>query len=193
MIIENSFSVAAPRSEVVAYFLDAERALACVPGVTGVSKDAEHAYTATLTAKVGPIKATFAGSVTYDPGNAPETVRATGEGRDRASGTMAKVTLDASFSEPESGQTQVTTRADLAIRGRLGQFGTGVIQAIADEMIGSFARCLETSITTGAAPDPTAVGGTRGPGLIGAAARGLVRGTASKLGGRPGQDDQASR
>ena len=192
MIIENSFSIAAPRSEVVAAFLDAERTLSCVPGVTGITKESEHRYTATLTAKVGPIKANFAGSVTYDAGQAPEAIRATGEGRDRASGSVAKVTLDAAFREPEPGQTQITTRADLAIRGRLGQFGTGVVQAIADEMIASFARCLEATIT-GADPDQPAATGGSGPNLIGAAARGLVRGSAAKLSGRRPEDDQQSR
>ena len=191
MIIENSFAIDASRSEVVAAFLDAERTLSCVPGVTGVTKEAEHRYTATLTAKVGPIKANFAGRVTYDAGQAPEAIRATGEGRDRASGSVAKVTLDAVFREPEPGQTQITTRADLAIRGRLGQFGTGVVQAIADEMIASFARCLESTIT-GAAPDQHAASGVSGPGLIGAAARGLVRGSAAKLTGRS-EDDQQSQ
>jgi carbon monoxide dehydrogenase subunit G len=189
MIIENSFAIAAPRSDVVAFFLDAERTLACVPGVTGVTKEGEHRYTATLTAKVGPIKASFAGSVAYDAGQAPEAIRAIGEGRDRASGSVAKVTLDAAFREPEPGQTQVTTRADLAIRGRLGQFGTGVVQAIADEMIASFARCLEATIA-GATPDHQAATGVSGPSLIGAAARGLARGSAAKLSGRRTEDDQ---
>jgi carbon monoxide dehydrogenase subunit G len=64
MIIENSFAVAAPRDTVVAYFLDAEQALRCVPGVEGITKDGERTYTATLGAKVGPIKASFAGTVT---------------------------------------------------------------------------------------------------------------------------------
>jgi hypothetical protein len=190
MIIENRFTVTAPRSEVVAYFLDAERALACVPGVSEVTKEGEHAYTASLTAKVGPIKATFTGSVTYDPGGAPEMIRATGEGRDRASGSLAKVTLDASFTEPEPDQTRVTTRADLAIRGRLGQFGTGVAQAIADEMITAFARCLETSIT-GATPEQ-ATDAAGSPSLIGAAARALVRGPAAKLTGRQPDEDKTS-
>ncbi len=192
MIIENSFSIAAPRSEVVAAFLDAERTLSCVPGVTGVTKESEHRYTATLTAKVGPIKANFAGSVTYDAGQAPEAIRATGEGRDRASGSVAKVMLDAAFREPEPGQTHITTRADLAIRGRLGQFGTGVVQAIADEMIRSFAGCLEATIT-GGAPDQHAATGVPQSSLIGAAARGLVRGSAPKLTGRRSEDDQQSR
>jgi carbon monoxide dehydrogenase subunit G len=192
MIIENSFSIAAPRSEVVAAFLDAERTLSCVPGVTGVTKEGEHRYTATLTAKVGPIKANFAGSVTYDAGQAPEAIRATGEGRDRASGSVAKVTLDATFREPEAGQTHIATRADLAIRGRLGQFGTGVVQAIADEMIGSFARCLEATIT-GAGPDQHAATEVSGPNLIGAAARGLVRGSAARLSGRQPENNEQSR
>jgi carbon monoxide dehydrogenase subunit G len=191
MIVTNSFTIAAPREDVVAYFLDAEKALGCVPGVSGVKQDGDHAYSATLVAKVGPIKATFAGAVTYDDSRTPDTIRATGEGRDRASGSVAKVTLDANFSEPEPGQTHVTTHADLAIRGRLGQFGSGVVQAIADEMIGAFARCLEANIT-GAAPEGAPASAGSGGNLVAAAARGLVKGTAARFTGHPSAPDTDS-
>lgn len=188
MIVTNSFTIAAPREDVVAYFLDAEQALACVPGVSGVKQDGDNAYSATLVAKVGPIKATFAGAVTYDDSRTPDAIRATGEGRDRASGSVAKVTLDADFSEPEPGQTLVTTHADLAIRGRFGQFGSGVVQAIADEMIVSFARCLEANITGTTTQGVPASAGSGGN-LVAAAARGLVKGTAARFTGHPAAPD----
>ena len=188
MIIENSFTVAAPRDAVVAHFLDAERTLRCVPGVEAVARTGEHAYTATLKAKVGPIRATFQGSVTYDPADAPERVRAVGEGRDRASGSVAKVALDATFGEPEPGATLVATRADVAIRGRFGQFGTGVIQAIADELIGEFARCVQAQL---AGEETAADRGVGSPsGLAAAAARGLVKGSAARLGGLRRRDEE---
>ncbi|MDQ3780445.1 MAG: carbon monoxide dehydrogenase subunit G [Chloroflexota bacterium] len=180
MNIENSFSIAAPRDDVVAHFLDAEQTLRCVPGVEGVTRTGEHAYTATLKAKVGPIRATFQGHVVYDPREVPERVRATGEGRDRASGSIAKVALDATFDAPEPGTTTVTTRAEVAIRGRFGQFGAGVIQAIADEMIGEFSRCVQAQL---AGEEVAAGDGTSSTGgLASVAARGLVKGSVAKLG-----------
>ena len=47
--------------------------------------------------------------------------------------------------------------ADVSIRGRLGQFGTGVIQATATQMLNDFATCLNARLDTeeeGAAPPP---------------------------------------
>lgn len=183
MKIENSFAIAAPRDEVVAHFLDAEQTLRCVPGVDTVAKNGENSYTATLKAKVGPIRATFQGGVEYDPSEAPARVRATGEGRDRASGSIAKVVLDATFDAAEPTTTTVTTRAEIAIRGRFGQFGAGVIQAIADELIGEFARCVQAQLAgeEAVAGEGAGSGSTRS--LASAAARGLVKGSVAKLGG----------
>ncbi len=181
MIIENTFSVDAPREVVAAHLLDAERTLRCVPGVEGVEPVGENAYAATLKAKVGPIRASFQGRANFDASEAPNRIAATGEGRDRATGSMAQVRLEAALAEGDPGVTTVSTRADVAIRGRFGQFGTGVIQAIADEMIREFAKCIQAQIagTDDARQATLPATGS----LVGVAARGLVKGSAAKLSG----------
>lgn len=179
LIIEQTFTVSAPRDQVAAFLLSPELMLYCVPGVEDVQATDEGIYRATLKAKVGPIRASFTGDVSIDGSESPERITASGEGRDRATGSVAKVVLDAQLAEDEPGVTTITSNADVALRGRLGQFGTGVIQSIAGEMIGQFASCLENRVT-GAEQGENSPGVTS-PNLASIAMRGMAKGAAAKI------------
>lgn len=180
MIIEQTFTVSGPRAKVAEFLLVPESMLYCVPGVEEVSPAGNGAYTATLKAKVGPIRASFSGEVTIDGSASPDRIRAIGEGRDRATGTVAKVVLDAHLEESEPNVTTITSRADVALRGRLGQFGAGVIQSIAGEMIGQFASCVESRVS-GDGGSGSASRGVSSPNLASATLRGVAKSAAAKL------------
>ncbi len=189
MIIEQTFTIAASRDKVAAFLLSPERMLYCVPGVEDVTATESGSYKATLKAKVGPIRATFTGEVTIDGSQSPDVIVASGEGSDRATGSKAQVALEARLAETEPNVTTITSRADVALRGRLGQFGTGVIQSIAGEMIGQFARCVESR----SMGDPDAdVGPTElnAPSLTSIAMRGMAKGAAEKFKGVRRRGDQ---
>lgn len=182
MTIEQTFMIAAPRDAVAAFLLNPQEMLYCVPGVESVTETDDGRYQATLKAKVGPIRASFAGTVSIDGRDGPERITASGEGRDRSSGSIAQVTLDARLDETEPNVTTITSSADVTLRGRLGGFGTGVIQSIAGEMIGQFAKCVEARVT-GADEDAVSPGEVNAPNLAAVAMRGVARGAAQKLGG----------
>ena len=124
MIIEQTFSVDAPRDQVSAFLQDPERMLYCVPGVEEVQHLDDDRYAAALKVKVGPIKTAFKGEFTMDRSQAPEVIIAQGQGRDRASGSSVTARLEATLTGG-TGNTTVRTKVDIAIRGRLGQFGSG--------------------------------------------------------------------
>lgn len=188
MIIEESFTIAAPRDQVAAFLVDADRVGRCVPGVDGIQATGDGTYAATLQAQVGPVAASFQGSLRVDDSAAPERLVAVGDGRDRRSGSQAKVEFVADLEE-QGEHTLVRARADVVIRGRLGQFGTGVISATAREMVREFAACLDATLAAattqpvGAAPPPRPASLSRvaGRGLLAwigdllARARGLIR------------------
>lgn len=155
MIIAETFSLDGPRDRVAALLLDVESIQSCVPGVNDVTKLGADEYRATLSTQVGPIKSSFQGSVTIDGSESPERLRATARGKDRASGSMATVAFDAHLIETSPGVTSVETTADVTIRGRLGGFGTGVIEATAKQMIGDFVFCVNARLA--AAPGQTKV------------------------------------
>ena len=179
MIIEQTFTVDAERERVAEYLQDPERMLYCVPGVERVEHLEDNRYAADLKVKVGPIRAAFKGEFTLDGTQAPETIVAEGQGRDRASGSSVKARLDANLAEAD-GTTTVTTRADIAIRGKLGQFGSGVMQAVSNEMISEFSRCLQARLSG----DESATGGdASSPNIASVAARGVMKGAGEKLSG----------
>ena len=146
MIITESFTLQADRERVAALLTDIERVAACVPGVENVEMTEPNSYKAVLKTQIGPIKSSFTGSVEVDPSEAPARLRAKGEGKDRSTQSMAKIAFSASLEEIGDGTTRVDAEADISIRGRLGQFGTGVIQATATQMLNDFATCVNASL-----------------------------------------------
>lgn len=147
MIIEQAFRISRPRDEVVAFLTDIDRASRCVPGVEEVEARGDNEYAATLRVRLGPVAAAFQGSVRVDDTQAPRRLVAAGEGRDRRSGSHARVELSADLEE-SGAETEVRVQADLAIRGRLGQFGTGVINSTAQVMVREFTDCVNKTLST---------------------------------------------
>lgn len=167
MIIEESFTVAAPRERVADFLLDPTRMSRCVPGVGEVVPSGVDSYEATLTVRVGPIQARFAGEVTVDSSGAPDKLRAVARGRDGATGSQVQVDFTAVLAEAGPNTTEVRSTSEVTIRGKLGQFGTGVITSTARTMVGEFALCA------GAALDSPS-GDIATPSIARVARRGLI-------------------
>lgn len=144
MIIAESFTLQAGRERAAALLTDIERVATCVPGVENVVMTEPNTYEAVLRTQIGPIKSSFAGSVHVDPSGAPVRLSASAQGKDRSTQSMAKVGFSATLEEIGDNTTRVDAEADVSIRGRLGQFGTGVIQATATQMLNDFATCANT-------------------------------------------------
>ncbi len=141
MIITESFILQAGRERAAALLTDIERVATCVPGVENVVMTEPNTYEAVLRVQMGPIKSSYTGSVQVDPSDVPARLVAKAQGKDRSTQSMAKVGFSATLEEIGDGTTRVDAEADVSIRGRLGQFGTGVIQATATQMLGDFATC----------------------------------------------------
>jgi hypothetical protein len=54
----------------------------------------------------------------------------------------------------EGGSARVTVVTDLAITGRPAQFGRGVLNDVGNKLIGQFADCVATTITTSGTDGP---------------------------------------
>lgn len=158
MRIEESFTLDAPVENVHEFLSDVHRVARCVPGVGEVTQREDGAYEATLQIQMGPIKAAFAGEVTLTTSTDPYRLEAEGRGQDRSSGSRAEIAFTGDLHEADGGTTLVETGADVTIRGRLGQFGTGVIKATATEVIRDFVACANETLAAEAAPARVAEG-----------------------------------
>ena len=178
MNISESFSIAAPRIEVAAFLLDVERMSKCVPGVGEVRAVGDNEFEAMLSIRLGPIHASFAGTVRIDSSESPARLAASASGRDGATGSQAQVEFTAFLSEMPDGSTTVESTSHVIIRGRLGQFGAGVITSTAKSILSEFAACasrsVEASHTDGhdgqrgksVAPNQEGLSGPIHPGLV---------------------------
>jgi len=161
VIIKESFTLSTDVEHAASVLLDVDTVAHCVPGVGDVTETEQDRYEASLGMQLGPVKPQFKGWLHVDRTSAPGRIGATAEGRDRGTGSVAQVTFTADLSD-NSGRTAVDVTADVRIRGRLGQFGTGVIQSAAKEVLRQFVDCVEA----GLAADGAGVGSTTGAGQV---------------------------
>lgn len=184
----------ASRQVTADFFADADRVAACVPGVEGVTEVSPNNFTAVLAVRLGPIRAAFQGKLQLDDTLSPDRLSASGEGRDRSTGSMAKVEFTADLVELDPTQTTVRTVADITLRGKMAHFGTGVMRAAAGEMVKEFATCVNATLAeesqgaidgADAAADHATTSRVLTParsrGLVSIVARGVSRALAAKL------------
>ena len=139
MKISDSFLIHAPPEKVWNFLLDIERMSRCVPGVESVEAVDDKTYRGKLKVKVGPIAATFGGVARLTELDPPRRLVASVEGDDKASASAVKAVFEATLSAVEGG-TEVSYQMDVALRGRLAQFGGPVIGATAKKMTAEFAK-----------------------------------------------------
>jgi carbon-monoxide dehydrogenase medium subunit len=148
MIFDETFEVAAGRQVVAALFSDVGAVSRCVPGIEDLEQVGDDRYRATLSLRVGPIAARFSGDLEMDDSQSPERFSATGSGADARTGSQVEVTFTGDLEPLTPGRTRVRAHVDVAIRGRLGQFGTGIIHATGQQLLGEFVRCLNATVTS---------------------------------------------
>ena len=148
MVIEDKFTVSAPQQQVWDFLLDIPAVSACIPGVENVKQVNPETFRGSLEVRVGPIKANFGMEAVLTETIAPHKLIAKAQGKDRSTGSMVTATFTATLVELDSSLTEVRHHLDMAVRGRLGQFGQGVIRETAKQITTIFADCLQAKIVS---------------------------------------------
>src|SRR5688500_11164995 len=86
MDMSGNYRITAPREKVWAALNDPEILKQCIPGCEEIEKHSDTELTAKVVAKVGPVKAKFAGKVTLSDIDPPNGYTITGEGSGGAAG-----------------------------------------------------------------------------------------------------------
>ena len=128
--------IAAPRSVVWEGLNDPEVLRRSIPGCDTLEKTSPTEMTATVTAKVGPVKASFGGQVTLSNLNPPESYTISGEGKGGAAG-FAKGGADVKLVEDGDG-TRLHYAVKANIGGKLAQLGARLIDGTAKKMADDF-------------------------------------------------------
>ncbi|MCU9838713.1 carbon monoxide dehydrogenase subunit G [Ruegeria sp. WL0004] len=137
MQMSDTREIAADPATVYAALLDPTVLLACVPGAQEVTGNPEEGYTATVVQKVGPVKATFQGTVTMSDMVPGESLTIAGEGKGGAAG-FAKGGASVRFAPSESGGTLLSYDVEARVGGKLAQLGSRLIDGFAKKMADQF-------------------------------------------------------
>lgn len=145
MDIAGQYRISAPRDVVWAALNDPDVLRRCIPGCKELEQRSPTELAAKVALKIGPISATFNGSVTLENLDAPNGYTIVGQGQGGAAG-FAKGRADVKLAEIEGGETDLSYTAKAEVGGKLATLGGRLIQAtskkLADEFFGNFVREL---------------------------------------------------
>ena len=159
MKIDHEFTVGVPIGRAWDVLTDLEGVAPCMPGaqLTGVEGDV---YSGKVRIKVGPVVSDYAGTARFvEKDDASYHAVIDAKGKDSRGNGSATATIDAQL-RPDGDQTVVFVETDLAISGKVAQFGAGMIKEVSAKLLGQFVTNLEARllvpVPTSAEPSVTA-------------------------------------
>jgi len=157
MELTGEYLIPAPREAVWAALNDADVLRRALPGVETLDQVSDTEFTATVSVKVGPVKARFTGRVELGDLDPPNGYTISGEGQGGVAGFArgkAQVSL-----EEEDGQTRLRYSADAQVGGKLAQVGSRLIAGTARRMADAFFSAFAAEVVAQAGEAPPAEAG----------------------------------
>lgn len=149
MKIQNEIEVAAPPDELFDVLADVERVAPLVPGANLEGKNDDDTYAGTVKVKVGPITASYRGTLRFLELDHDEhrAVMAASADETKGQGNLeARITASVSGSDSQS---VLSLDTDLDVRGKAAQFGRGALGNVSQRILQQFARNLESEVLSG--------------------------------------------
>lgn len=144
MQMSDTRDIKAAPSDVWAAILNPDVLKECIPGCTEVTGNREEGFEASVTQKVGPVKATFKGAVTLSDITEGERVTISGEGKGGPAGFAkggAVVRL-----EPIRDGTRLSYEVEANVGGKLAQLGSRIIDGFAKKMADDFFNRFQQAV-----------------------------------------------
>jgi carbon monoxide dehydrogenase subunit G len=148
MELTNEFRVPVPVDEAWAVLTDVERIAPCMPGAQLQEVEGDE-YRGIVKVKVGPITAQYKGKAKFvEMDAAAKKAVLLAEGRETRGQGNATATISATLEADGSG-TRVAVLTDLAVTGRVAQYGRGVLADVSAKLLDQFVACLESDVLSG--------------------------------------------
>jgi carbon monoxide dehydrogenase subunit G len=156
VLIENTFDVDATPDTVFVFLLDINRVAGCVPGVELAEVVDADSFNGKVKIKVGPITVAYSGSakiVERDADNHSARIQFSGRETTGPGGTEGAATMSV---EGADGHSHVKVSADFVVRGRVANFGRGVMEDVSRRLVNQMADCIKAQLEAPAAEAATA-------------------------------------
>jgi carbon monoxide dehydrogenase subunit G len=165
MNLSGEYRIPAPPVRVWAALNDRDVLKACIPGCKSLDKTSETSFASVVTSKVGPISATFTGSVTLSDLDPPRGYTISGQGQGGAAG-FAKMTARVTLSEVGT-DTLLKYEANAEVGGKLASVGSRLVQGVAKKNADDFFAAIAQQLGGTGRPEsvePTAEEAARAAG-----------------------------
>lgn len=171
MDISGSRDIQADRATVWAAILTPEVLKDCVPGCSELTGSVGEGFTATVTQKVGPVKATFKGHVALSDLVEQQSLTLTGSGKGGAAG-HAKGVAHVTLVDSETGGTLLSYEVEAKVGGKLAQLGSRIIDGFAKKMADNFFTSFQEVVEDDGSEDEEAAEGEKKKGWFSRMMRG---------------------
>ena len=140
MELTGEYRIPARREMVWALLNDPQVLRECIPGCQSLEGTPETGFTARVTTKIGPVKATFDGAVTLSNVDPPRGYTIAGEGKGGVAG-FARGGADVHLAE-DGDATVLTYKANAQVGGKLAQLGSRLVDSTAKKLADEFFACF---------------------------------------------------
>jgi carbon monoxide dehydrogenase subunit G len=137
MDMNGSERIEAPVDAVWRALNDPEVLKASIPGCESLEKLSDTEMAATVVLRIGPVKATFQGSVQLGNLNPPHSYTISGEGKGGIAG-FAKGGADVTLAADEPGATILSYTVKADVGGKIAQLGSRLIDSTARKLASQF-------------------------------------------------------
>ena len=153
MDLSGEVTIFAPRAAVWAALNDPAVLARCIEGCESLVATAPDRFEGRVTAKVGPVRATFGGVVSIADAVPPARYRLIGEGKGGAAG-FARGEADVTLAEDAPATTRLSYAARATVGGKLAQLGGRLIEGTAKTYADRFFAALKAELEQGGASIP---------------------------------------
>ena len=148
MEFDNSFDVPLPPDQAWKTLMDIESIAPCMPGAELTEIVDDKTFKGKVSVRLGPVALTFQGTASFeDVDDAAHTASVKAQGADAKGRGGANANV-AFHLEPADAGSTVKIHTDLQLSGSVAQYGrgAGMIQDVAGQIIGQFAKNLSAKI-----------------------------------------------
>jgi len=147
MELNHHFTVNVPVAEAWKILINVELIAPCLPGAQLQEVEGDT-YRGVVKVKVGPIQAQFKGQASFlERNDVDHKAVLKGEGRDTGGKGNASALITAQLTSISPTSTKVEVNTDLAVTGKVAQFGRGAMADISDKLLAQFSQNLNTLIS----------------------------------------------
>jgi hypothetical protein len=149
MTMKGEVALPAPRQIVWEKLNDPEVLKACIPGCQSLDVTENGGFTAVVKLKVGPVSATFKGTVELTDLDPPNGYRIQGQGEGGIAG-FAKGGAQVNLTDAEGGGTLLSYDVEANVGGKIAQLGARLIDGVAkknaDQFFATFAEVVGKAV-----------------------------------------------